>query len=96
MGLDQGVAEEFTIAVNEACTAAIVADGRDLAVSLGATDGRVEARIVHAPAQGPSSGDGGRAQLLSTLVLFSLADVVQSEAGDGTIVTRISRGRTAG
>jgi hypothetical protein len=94
MGFEPDVTADFTMAVNEACTAAVVAESRQVLVSLKAADSCLEGQIIHVPGRGSRDWKNGSEALYSALVLYSLADVVQTDTREGPVVTRISKGRT--
>ncbi len=84
--------EDFRIAVNEACSAAILAEGRQLHVALAVVEGpSLEARIVHTPVRSRSGPERRDMELLHCLVLHSLASIVQSETQEGQIVTYVAK-----
>jgi len=93
MGFEPDVTVDFTMAMNEVCTAAVLAEGQQVFISLKAVDGSLEGEIVHLPGRGTRDWKSGHEALYSALVLYSLVDVVQTDTQDGPIVTRISKAR---
>ena len=93
MGFEPDVTADFTMAVNEACTAAVLAEGQLVLVSLRAVESCLEGEIIPLPGRGSRDWRNGYEALYSALVLYSLADVVQTDTREGPVVTRISKTR---
>ncbi len=92
IGVDPSYVDDVKLAVGEACTAAVLTEGPDILVSFDVLEGgSLEVRIVHTPGEAFSAPEDTGRDVLHSLLLYSLARVVQSETHEGQIVTHVAK-----